>query len=100
MFQVGDKIIMNGLADDAYGCTRSGSTGTILEVDEQEIKVAFDLLTGYSDPTSIFWVEKCHCELLTIYSREERVIKKIKQMETRWLKFQTNKRSCHVQCGG
>lgn len=99
MFQVGDRIIMNELANDEYGYTKSGSTGTILNLSEFDFdaEVKFDLLTGYPDPISIFWVDLRHCDPLITGSLEERVVHKIKEMENRWLAFQSSKKApCHV----
>lgn len=97
MFQVGDRIIMNELANDEYWCTQGGSTGTILNLSGFDAKVEFDLLTGHSDSVSIFWVDLRHCDPLITGSLEERVVHKIKEMENRWLAFQSSKKApCHV----
>lgn len=97
MLQVGDRIIMNELANDEYGCTKGGSTGTILALSGFDARVEFDLLTGYPDPASIFWVDLRHCDPLITGSLEERVVHKIKEMENRWLAFQSSKKApCHV----
>lgn len=83
MFQIGDRIVMNEIANDEYGCTKEGSTGVVLQVEGPDVQVAFDFLTGFPDPSPIFWVMATHCSPLTTYSQEERVLTKIRSIYAR-----------------
>lgn len=95
MFQVGDYIVMKRGAPYTY--TKYKSTGVVVEVNEFDIMVEYDYL-AYPNPSGehTFRVDPHWCKLTKQLSRQEKVCAKIKQMEARWLKFQTKKGACHV----
>lgn len=95
MFNVGDYIIMK--RGSPYGITKYKSTGVVIAVNDVEVLVEYDYVTGPPslDGITSFWVEKTFCKVTKQLSPQEKVCAKIKQMEARWLKFQERK-SCHV----
>lgn len=96
MFQVGDYIVMRRGAPYTY--TRYKSTGVVVEVNEFDIMVEYDYL-AYPNPDGehTFSVDPHWCKLTKQPSQQEKVCAKIKQMEKRWLKYQSSKKApCHV----
>lgn len=90
-FNVGDYIVMKRGAPYTY--TKYKSTGVVVEVNEFDIKVEYDYLANpHFTGEYIFWVDPQYCKLTKQFSQQEKVCAKIKQMEARWIKFQSSKK--------
>jgi len=70
-FEIGDRVILNGLANALYGVTKEGSEGIITHVyDHNEISVDFYKLTS-RDPfdtlsgNQIYGISKDAAEILS-----------------------------------
>ena len=85
MLKVGDEIIINNTAGDEYSYSRPGSTGTIIERDSHHVRIQFNYLVipyeGCKNP--VWWISLKHVSSLKIYTPQEKVCLKIKQMEER-----------------
>lgn len=89
-FNVGDYIVIK--RDAPYGISGYKSTGTILEVNDTEVLVEFDYITGTTyDDNRTFWIFKDYCKPAKQPSQQDKVCTKIRQMEARWLKYQKRK---------
>lgn len=95
MLQVGDYITIKKGAPYTYTTYRS--TGVVVSVSGEDIKVEFDFIANPRlGLIPIFWVEARYCKLTKRLSPQEKVCAKIKQMESRWLRFQAQKEDIHV----
>jgi len=92
MFNVGDRIIM--VENAPYGFTQHLSTGVVLSCGGLGVEVEFDYLSGEGHRVpAIFNVSAKHCKLLEEIPQEERILRKIKLMESRWISYQERKHS-------
>lgn len=93
-FNVGDYIVMKQRGNH-YAYTKYKSTGVVLEVEGDQVHVEFDHMTGdvpAYETENKFWVDAGFCKLAKKLTQQERVCAKIKQMEARWIKFQSSKK--------
>ena len=69
-FQVGDRIVMNALADFRYTYTKEGARGVVVAVFNDDIAIEFDASTlspgseGHTPPFTQYTVSKDACQLL------------------------------------
>ena len=86
-FKIGDEIIMNDLANIAYGITKKGSIGVIEKVNltktlnDDCYYVKFSKITRTGHPLSSYWVSAKCFELHKQLTIQEKVINKIKLMD-------------------
>ena len=94
-FRVGDQIIMTETANHQYGITKAGSIGTIVRIDSgrnrhgtHEVKFSKIVNGDIHDERYYigkeYWVFPKYFELVERLTNQERVIRKIRQMDKRF----------------
>lgn len=85
MLIVGDEVIINASAHDEYSYSMPGSTGTILKISDTLVQIRFNYLVYpyEADKNPVWWIDLNHVSILNKYTPQEKVCRKIKQMEER-----------------
>lgn len=85
MFNIGDYVTINPNGRGHYVFTAPGSTGHILSITPDYIRIKFDFLNGADKPTGewTFSIDADHVSPYKEITISERVCNKIKQMEAR-----------------
>lgn len=100
-FNVGDFVVMKKSANREYTYSKYKSTGIIESVDEagRMVLIRFDeesLFDFRGAGETTWWIRVEHVKLTKQLTPQEKVLNKIKQMESRWKNFQQRKGSCYV----
>ena len=86
-FRVGDEVIITENGGYHYGITKAGSYGTILNLDDDRVRVEFKYLSTrpiYKNGSNKYWI---NVDDLVLYEDTQKpyfkVIRKIEMMEQR-----------------